>query len=39
MDANILLEVFGIDYLNNLVSKEIYENLLIAFINYSKKMA
>lgn len=37
MDANILLEVFGIDYLNNLVSNEIYENLLIAFINDAKK--
>ena len=37
MDANILLEVFGIDYLNNIVSDEIYENLLIAFINEAKK--
>ena len=37
MDANILLEVFGIDYINNIVSDEIYENLLIAFINEAKK--
>lgn len=36
LDASILLEVFGIDYLNNIVKKEIYENLLTAFINDAK---